>query len=573
VLSSKKLVNSRSQEDRVRQKLYSMSLLKFGQEVYKLVENKEYVHGKHAEVLVRHLEAAVRKDDPIGRIKRLLINMPPSTSKSFWIMVALPAWIYTWWPECEIQCFSYNPRLSAKHHDMCRRLVGSQWYQRYFPHVRVRLDKDSQSYFALESGGNRLCGTVGSGFTTGNHPDVILYDDPQSVETAFSFAETEKVSKFFFETMPSRGVAKDAVHIVSQQRLSVTDLSQYIIEHMKDIESQGMKSPWVWLMLPMEYDPEWVMRDVGYGGDWRTEKGQLLFPEVINHERLENLRQGLATRGPWAVRAQLDQRPVRTDKSIFKVNKIKERPFAEFPVEFERVHRFWDLAATDGAGCYTAGALVGMVDNRFYLLDMQRQQLGPDEVESLIERTAERDAYTYGGENKAGKKILGTSIEREGGSSGKWVDQYLSLKFAKYNIRMVPPKKDKVERAGCFSTYVEQGRFTVPVDATWKKAFLSEVESFPVGKYKDQVDAVSGAFLEIMVPNKEAGGGIVLASPEKSVPDDVKFCKNELCGRPAEDGKDYCCPCCELAWDEGEKCERHDPECNHRYNEWFVKQS
>jgi phage terminase large subunit-like protein len=84
-------------------------------------------------------------------------------------------------------------------------------------------------------------------------------------------------------------------------------------------------------------------------------------------------------------------------------------------------------------------------------------------------------------------------VEQEPGSGGKE-----SVEFTIRNpagFRVVPDKVtgSKQVRAEPFAAQVQAGNVRL-VAGDWHYAYLDELESFPAGKYRDQVDASSGAF-------------------------------------------------------------------------------
>lgn len=148
--------------------------------------------------------------------------------------------------------------------------------------------------------------------------------------------------------------------------------------------------------------------------------------------------------------------------------------------------RYWDLAATaKKAGNdpdWTVGALVGMKDGRYFILDIVRMRGTPYEVETKIAQTAARDG-------------VGTAIvmEQEPGSSGvNVIDYYARNILPGYNFRGQKSSSSKQERALVFSAASEAGNISL-VRASWNSVLIDECEVFPYGAHDDQVDAVSGA--------------------------------------------------------------------------------
>jgi len=156
--------------------------------------------------------------------------------------------------------------------------------------------------------------------------------------------------------------------------------------------------------------------------------------------------------------------------------------------------RGWDLAATDDAdAAFTAGALLGVTSAGEYIIgDMKRGQLTPGKVETLIKNTASQD----------GRKVKG-SIPQDPGQSGKAQVAALIRQLAGYSYRSSPESGDKVSRAEPFAAQVEVGNVKM-VEGPWNKDLLDEMRLFPASKFKDQVDALSRAFSELVTRKRGA---------------------------------------------------------------------
>jgi hypothetical protein len=68
-----------------------------------------------------------------GKIKRLIINIPPSHLKSLAASIALPAWWLGHDPTATIVNVTYGQELSDKFARDCRSLMLSSWYQALSP--------------------------------------------------------------------------------------------------------------------------------------------------------------------------------------------------------------------------------------------------------------------------------------------------------------------------------------------------------------------------------------------------------------------------------------------------------
>lgn len=157
----------------------------------------------------------------------------------------------------------------------------------------------------------------------------------------------------------------------------------------------------------------------------------------------------------------------------------------EAPADIRWV-RYWDLASGESKPGqdpdYTAGALLGFYDGKWYLANMRRGQLTPGQAEQLVKQTAMED-----GRNVA------IWMEQEPGSSGvNTIDHYRRNVLYGFEFRGHHPTGSKVERARPMSSAAEAGNFLL-VNGPWIRRFLDEAEAFPFGAHDDQIDACTGA--------------------------------------------------------------------------------
>ena len=180
---------------------------------------------------------------------------------------------------------------------------------------------------------------------------------------------------------------------------------------------------------------------------------------------------------------------IRPEGNLFKREWFDRKIVASGPGQYQALCRFWDKAATEGAGDFTVGALVGLISGRYYVLNIRRTQSSPAGVESLIQQTAISDKAKYG-------PIVKIRIEQEPGSSGvNDIDHYARQVLPGYNFAGVKSTGSKISRAGIVSSAAECGNLWVIQDY-WTDDYLTELCLFPqTGVHDDQVDATSGAVI------------------------------------------------------------------------------
>jgi hypothetical protein len=93
-------------------------------------------------------EVAVRE----GRIRRLIINVPPRHLKSHLASVAFPAWCLGHEPGLQIVCASYAQDLADKLSRDCRHTLAGDWYRQVFP-TRLSAQRQAASEFETTAQG------------------------------------------------------------------------------------------------------------------------------------------------------------------------------------------------------------------------------------------------------------------------------------------------------------------------------------------------------------------------------------------------------------------------------------
>src|SRR5437667_4447548 len=121
----------------------------------------------HIEVIAAKL-AAVRE----GKIRRLIINLPPRHLKSLLASTAFPAWCLGHDPSAQILCVSYAQDLADKLARDCRGIMMSQWYRRIFP-TRLAAHRQAVQEFINPRPGYQLA-TSNGGVLTGSRADLVL---------------------------------------------------------------------------------------------------------------------------------------------------------------------------------------------------------------------------------------------------------------------------------------------------------------------------------------------------------------------------------------------------------------
>lgn len=442
------------------------SFKEFVRQAWHVVEpGTPLVWGWVMDAICEHLEAVQN-----GQIKRLLINVPPGSSKSRLTRVFYPAWVWTRNPHHRFISASYALDLTVRDNLDTRRIVTDDWYRDSFG-LQLAEDDGGKVGFSLSTLGSIKALTVG-GKTTGFRGDTFLVDDPLNAQDANSDVQRADANNWFREAAQSRvnSVADSAI-IVIMQRL-----------HQDDVSAVADAMGYEKLVVPMRWDESYrSTTSIGWT-DPRTEDGELMWPERFPAEWVDTQENGDTGMGPYAFAAQMQQTPVPRQGGMFQTDRIQI--IDNLPDEAFIAVRAWDLAGTEGAGAFTVGVkmLYGTTSGRFFIADLRRERLGGGAVRDLILSTAEEDGI-------ATKVIL----PQDPGQAGKaQIDDMVAM-LAGFNARAEIQSGSKEVRAEPFSAQMERGNVAV-LKRTWTRDLLDELRFFPRGKFKDQVDAASSAF-------------------------------------------------------------------------------
>ena len=137
-----------------------------------------FINGRHHKVMARKFEEIAS-----GKIKRLIINMPPRHTKSEFASYLLPAWFLGKYPNKKIIQTSNTAELAVGFGRKVRNLVGSEQYSKIFPNVNLRQDSKAAGRWSTNKDGEYFAIGVG-GTVTGKGADLLIIDDPHSEQEA-----------------------------------------------------------------------------------------------------------------------------------------------------------------------------------------------------------------------------------------------------------------------------------------------------------------------------------------------------------------------------------------------------
>ena len=307
--------------------------------------------------------------------------------------------------------------------------------------------------------------TTVEGAINGMELHLGVIDDPvKGRAEAQSPTVRDRTWNWFADDFLSR-FAKDSALLIIMTRWHVDDLLGRYIERFKDVKV-------------LRYPAVAEKRD-----NYRK-CGEALFPELKPLDFLLD-RKRVLTEASW--QSIYQQHPIVVGGGIFPVEKLTVLPLLDRGA-IKRSVRYWDKAGTEGGGAFTAGVLMhAMKDNSFVIEHVIRGQWSALEREQRIKHWAQVDR------SNAKSGAYEVVVEQEPGSSGKESAEATIRNLVGFKVTADKVTGSKEVRAEPFAAQVQGGNVKL-VAGAWHYELLDEMESFPSGKYRDQVDACSGAF-------------------------------------------------------------------------------
>jgi len=264
-----------------------------------------------------------------GKLKRLIINIPPGHGKSN-LAKLFVAWALGRNPKRRIIYSSYSDDKASEVTGAIRDVIESEVAKEIFPELAVRDDIRAKEFWQTTKKGV-VTGAGAGGAITGRRMDIGIIDDPyKNYEEATSEKIPEKVWNWYRTTFRTR-LARAGAIIVIHTRWTQDDLTGRLIEREGEIATGGK---WEKITLPA-----------------LDNNNNALWPEMYPVEDLFELRDLMDA----LFEAIYQQEPVDTTGRLFGVPN-----FAEPEIEQELIGGF-DPAFGGADSCALA---LGFVDRK-----------------------------------------------------------------------------------------------------------------------------------------------------------------------------------------------------------------
>jgi predicted phage terminase large subunit-like protein len=415
-----------------------------------------------------------------GNRPMYVIEAPPQHGKTRNIQDAL-AWIAGKNPDWKTIYASFSSDLGVSANRQLQRMFDDPKYHIAFPKTMINSSnvvtmsgKALRNSSLIEFVGRKgyFRNTTVNGQITGKTLDVGVIDDPlKGREAASSPTMRKKIWDWLMDDFFTRFTDSGGM-ILTATRWHVDDPTGRLLA--KFPHAKVFKFP----ALSTAPDPARPY-------DLRRRAGIPLFPQFKSLPFLK-VRKDANTTASWESLYQ--QNPIVVGGGMFPLDRVKYTDALPDKKDIKKTVRYWDKAGSHEEGAFTAGVLMHALNSGgWFIENVVRGQWQAFERERIILNTAEADAMRYG------KLKIEIYSEQEPGSGGKESAERTIAMLAGYKAYADRPTGKKEVRADPYAAQWQGGNITL-LRGRWNDDFLDEHEAFPSSKYKDQVDAASGAF-------------------------------------------------------------------------------
>lgn len=460
----------------------------------------------------------VVQDVIAGKLKKVVINVPPGSSKTEIVVINFIARGLALNPWCRFLHLSTSDSLALQNSDEARGIVRSAEFQELWP-LEIADDADSKKRWNVMVGDKKAGGVYATsmggqvtGFRAGHmapgFQGAILIDDPLKPEDSFSKTKTDAANRKLLTTVNSRKANPDTPIVVIMQRVSEHDTSAFIMDG-------NLGDDWTFIKIPALLTPEYVNAlspryhkmmteseptDDGRVSYWPYKEPA---PALMSMARGEGRDEKGNRMSRYVYAAQYDQNPVSLGGNVIKSNcfvryrqgvlpKLVYRKIYADTAQKDKEHNDFSVFACWGKG----------VDGKIYLLDLIRGKWQSPELKKRARAfwakhkspdVYDPDVYGELREMMVEDKASGTDVIQTLGTGEPGQPAI--------PVQAVQRTKDKYTRVQDVIAYIEIGLCAIPEDAPFTSDFLEEHEAFKADDthdHDDQVDTTVDAIMDML---------------------------------------------------------------------------
>lgn len=391
----------------IQRELAKRKLIEWTKYSFEHYDKQKFMLNWHHEYVAEHLEAVYE-----GEITRLIINFPPSYTKTEMTVKRFGSWGIGKRPNLKLIHTSYSADLSEKNSYQTRDIVESDAFSQVFGNgVSINPKQDKKSFWETNHHGGMFATGTG-GAITGFHAHGVIIDDPTKAIEANSKAALQESIDYLEGSIYTRlQDKKKGFIIIIMQRLNPKDLVGHLLE--------TDPNTWIHLKLKGLEDKPKIYDFRGF--HYERQANEPLWIEYEGLAELENAKRSM--RSKFA--SQYQQEPEKLEGGFYTENDFCEIGEIDIPLE-EKQYIIIDPALAMGIKADNRAILtLGVsVSNNMELFVVHDVAFGiwslADFVERIIEMCIRYPKATI-------------FMEKSGG--GIAVEQLLRVEIAKVNLK------------------------------------------------------------------------------------------------------------------------------------------
>jgi predicted phage terminase large subunit-like protein len=415
----------------------------------------EFVEGEHHKIIAEKFNLISQ-----GKLKRLIINMPPRHTKSEFSSFLLPAWMIGKRPKLKIIQSTHTTELAVRFGRKAKTLMDSPEYKQVFE-TRLREDSQAAGKWETEQGGEYYAAGVGSAIT-GRGADLLIIDDPHSEQDAMNIDALERAYEWY-TSGPRQRLQPGGAIVLVMTRWNTKDLTGALLKAQGETKADKWELIEFPAILPSN-KPVW--------------------PQFWKLEELEGVKSSISLQ-KW--NAQWMQNPTSEEGAIIKREWWREWTEDYIP-PLEHVIQSYDTAfmkkeTADYSAITTWGVFHLNQDSgpQLILLDAIKDRLEFPELKRVA-----YEQYKYWNPE---------TVLIEAKASGLPLT-YELRKMGIPVINYTPSKgNDKHTRVNSVAPLFEAGQIWAPVDKEFAQEVIEECAAFPYGDHDDLVDSMTQAVM------------------------------------------------------------------------------
>ena len=417
----------------------------------------EFIDGKHHRQIAKKFEDIAK-----GKIKRLVVNMPPRHTKSEFASYLFPAWMIGKNPKLKIIQTSHNSELATRFGRKMKNLVDDSLYNQIFHNVQIATDSKASGRWETNHGGEYFAAGVG-GAITGRGADLLIIDDPHTEQDAMSDTAMDNTYEWY-TSGPRQRLQPGGTIIVVMTRWGKKDLTgRLLAEQGKDILADQWEVVEFPAILPSD-NPLW--------------------PQFWDKDALLSIKASLPIQ-KW--NAQWQQNPTASESAIIKREWWRDWDKKKIPTIKYIIQAYDTAFSKKETADYSAITTWGIFDpedgtgDNIILMDARRDRWNfPELKEVAFEEHEYWEPDMVLVEAKATGQPLIDELRLHG---------IPALGFS-------PGKgQDKTTRMHMIAPLFEAGKVWAPTTKKFSEEVIEEVVSFPNGDNDDFCDSMTLALM------------------------------------------------------------------------------